>query len=74
MTRKDKIQMAVLAALGCTKIDYRSPKRMDDAAERIARFVEMALDEDPKWVRNYEASLASDEGPAKTPAPDPWRQ
>lgn len=34
------IQEAVFAALGCTKIDYRSPAKMDDAAAQIATFVE----------------------------------
>lgn len=39
----DIIQGAIFAALGCTKIDYSSPKRMDEAAEQIARFVDEAL-------------------------------
>ena len=37
------IQAAILAALGCTTIDYHSPKKLDEAAEQIARFVEDAL-------------------------------
>ena len=43
MTREQHIQKAVLAALGCTKIDYRSPKKLDEAAAAIARFVEAEL-------------------------------
>jgi hypothetical protein len=45
MTREETIQMAVLAALGCTTIDYRSASRLDKAAGQIARFVEHALTE-----------------------------
>ncbi len=43
MTRKEKIQRAVLAALGCVEIDYSSPLKMDQAASTIADFVEGAL-------------------------------
>ena len=42
-SRVSLIQEAVLAALGCTKIDYRSPKQMDEAAGQIAAFVEDIL-------------------------------
>jgi len=41
--RLSLIQGAVFAALGCTKIDYRSPKKMDEAAAQIAAFVEDSL-------------------------------
>ena len=34
-----KIQMAILAALGCTTVDYRSPLKLDAAATQITRFV-----------------------------------
>lgn len=33
------MQAAIYAALGCTKIDFRSPVRVDEAAAQIARFV-----------------------------------
>lgn len=45
MDRTKTIQRAICSALGCTKIDYRSPKKIDDAAAQITRFVERALDE-----------------------------
>lgn len=41
-----KIQAAVFAALGCVTIDYRNPRKMDEAAEQIARFVSDAIDQD----------------------------
>ena len=65
MTRTEIIQKAIYAALGCTKIDFRSPKSVDGAAAQITKFVEAALDEqNPKWVRDYEAELMSDGGPS----------
>ena len=42
-SRLSLIQEAVLAALGCTKIDYQSPKKMDEGASQIAAFVEDIL-------------------------------
>ncbi|MDO8596623.1 MAG: hypothetical protein Q7R45_08365 [Sulfuricaulis sp.] len=44
-TKTEIIQRAIYAALGCTKIDYRSGKKIDEAAEQITRFVEAALAE-----------------------------
>jgi len=62
-SRKEAIAMAVYAALGCTKIDYRSPRKMYQASEQIADFVEDALDRlMPEWVREYEEYLR--DGPA----------
>lgn len=43
MSKTDAIQGAVYAALGCTTIDRRSPRRLDEAAKQIARFVEDAI-------------------------------
>lgn len=40
-----EIAGAVYAALGCTSIDRRSPKRLYEASEQIARFVEEAMKE-----------------------------
>ena len=42
---KDKVQAAVLAALGCTTINHRNPSKLDAAAEQIARFVIDAIGE-----------------------------
>lgn len=39
LLNKQPIQQAILAALGCTKIDYRSPRKLDKAASQIADFV-----------------------------------
>lgn len=43
MTRIELIQKATLAALMHVKPDYRSPKRLDDAARVIAEFVDAEL-------------------------------
>jgi hypothetical protein len=43
---EDKIQPAVLAALGCTPINYRNPRKLDEAATQITRFVLAAIDQD----------------------------
>lgn len=48
MSRKDVIQRGVLAALGTVKLDYRSPKRLDEAASVIADFVIAEVDRDRK--------------------------
>lgn len=42
-SRMEAISAAILAALGCTKIDYRSGAKMNEAANQIATFVEDAL-------------------------------
>lgn len=44
MTRREKIEMAVLAALMHHKPDYRSPAKLNEAAKVIANFVEAQLD------------------------------
>lgn len=43
MEPREIIQRAIYAALGHVKIDYRSPKRLDEAAGVIADFVVVAL-------------------------------
>lgn len=43
MSDQDIIEGAVLAALGHIKPDYRSTKRLNDAAKVIAEFVMAAL-------------------------------
>lgn len=41
--RREKIQMAILAALMHHKPDYRSPRKLDEAAKIITEFVEAEL-------------------------------
>ncbi len=48
MEREHAICMAVLAALMHHKPDYRSPKRLDEAAQIITKFVLEALAEQDK--------------------------
>ena len=43
MPRREKIQMAILAALMHHKPDYRSPRKLDEAAKIITEFVEAEL-------------------------------
>ena len=77
MTRPEIIQMAVLAALGCTTINYRSPRKLDESAEQIARFVEAALAEAERrrpeagyeFVQGYFADQLAEEDRAKAPCP-----
>jgi hypothetical protein len=45
--RRARIQLAIFAALGCTTVDLRSPRKANEAAEQIARFVDDALP--PAW-------------------------
>ena len=44
MSRREKIELAVLAALMHHKPDYRSASKLDEAAKVIADFVEAELD------------------------------
>jgi hypothetical protein len=46
MADREAIQRGVYAALGCVKLDYRSPKRLDEAAGIIADFVVAELERD----------------------------
>lgn len=46
VSNMEVIQRSVLAALGHVKIDYRSPKRLDEAAKVIAEFVIAEMDRD----------------------------
>jgi hypothetical protein len=65
MSDLDVIQRAVFEAFGTVKLDYRSPKRMDEAAGIVAEFVMAALARDRvencKHIRaNGSGSLGSD--------------
>ncbi|HYF56689.1 MAG TPA: hypothetical protein VEA41_20720 [Salinarimonas sp.] len=42
--RTEAIRDAVMVAFGCTKVDHRSIRRLQEAAAQITRFVEGALD------------------------------
>ncbi len=46
MSGKQVIQRAIFAALGTVKLDYRSSKRLDEAAGIIADFVIAEIDRD----------------------------
>lgn len=46
MSDQDVIQRAVFEAFGAVKLDYRSPKRLDEAAGIVAEFVMAALARD----------------------------
>lgn len=39
MSEYPDIQAAIYAALGCTRVDYKRPKKIDQAAAQIANFV-----------------------------------
>jgi hypothetical protein len=65
MSRDEKIQAAIYAALGVVKIDYSTASKIDEAAAQITKFVVGAIDEwKPQWIREYEKQLYSDEGPS----------
>lgn len=59
-TRVSLIQEAIYAALGCTKIDYRSPVKMDEAAAQIALFVEDYLSRSEKAKAEAVTAIFSD--------------
>jgi len=67
MARIDVIEQAVLAALGHTKPDYRSIRKLGECAREIARFVDAELDRDvrenckhPMEMRMGSGSIGSD--------------
>jgi hypothetical protein len=53
--RKEAVQRAVYAAFGCVKLDYRSPKRLDDAAGIVADFVCAELDREADRISTVHA-------------------
>lgn len=57
-TRHKIVQRAVFAAFGCVKLDYRSPRRLDEAASVVADFVCAELD------RAHERSLGQSAAPS----------
>jgi hypothetical protein len=69
MSSKQVIQRGVYAALGAVKLDYRSPKRLDEAAGIIADFViaEIARDrrENCKHPRKNGTGMVGSDGSSK---------